>query len=110
MAKKIEGWVRPAGIDVNGPGYELGSGCGWCEFNECGQPEHGDTKATLVIGEKAFTQSEVLAIIRSTNDLVRHGGSAIILLDSYAATKEWRNAMDRARRALKKSGIVLDPA
>lgn len=46
----IKGWVRPAGVDVHGPGYELGSGCGWCEFNEVGQPDHGDQPATLIIG------------------------------------------------------------
>jgi hypothetical protein len=64
MAKKIKGWVRPAGVEVNGPGYELGSGCGWCEFNECGQPDYGDEKATLVVGdERVFTESEVRAII-----------------------------------------------
>jgi len=59
--KVIEGWVRPS---ENGPGYELGNGAGWCEFNECGQPNHGDLPATLVIGEKAWPESKVKEMLR----------------------------------------------
>jgi len=91
MAKKIEGWVRPAGVEVNGTGYELGSGCGWCEFNECGQPEHGDEKATLVVSdERVFTESEVKA-----------------MMEDVAHCITW----PEAKRVLKsKHGLLLDPA
>jgi hypothetical protein len=91
MAKKIEGWVRPAGVEVNGPGYELGSGCGWCEFNECGQPDYGDEKATLVVGdERVFTESEVRA-----------------MMEDVAHCITW----PEAKRVLKsKHGLLLDPA
>jgi hypothetical protein len=91
MAKKIKGWVRPAGVEVNGPGYELGSGCGWCEFNECGQPDYGDEKATLVVGdERVFTESEVRA-----------------MMEDVAHCITW----PEAKRVLKsKHGLLLDPA
>ena len=91
MAKKIEGWIRPAGVEVNGPGYELGSGCGWCEFNECGQPDHGDEKATLVVGhERVFTESEVRAILHELKDANR--------------------ALSGLRTIALRHGISLDPA
>lgn len=69
--KIIKGWVRPAGVDVHGPGYELGSGCGWCEFNEVGQPDHGDEPATLYIGPgKLWTEEEVLKLLHAIDSAI----------------------------------------
>lgn len=54
--KKIEVWVRP----------DIRKGLGTVSIDTCDKPYFRDmsSQATLVIGEKAFTESEVARIIR----------------------------------------------
>lgn len=97
----IKGWVRPAGVDVHGPGYELGSGCGWCEFNEVGQPDHGDQPATLIIGtHPSPTAADAKDSAVDVQEVIRAGDKSIELwaeelrTDGYDTSELFATAID----------------
>jgi len=66
MSKTIKGYIT--GTD-NGPGYELGSGAGFCDFWESGNLGGAKTPATIIIGdEPVFTEAQVKAMLNELLD------------------------------------------
>jgi len=124
--KIIKGWVRPAGVDVHGPGYELGSGCGWCEFNEVGQPDHGDEPATLYIGTgKLWTDEEVQSALSSKDAeiealrnpwisvhdrLPENDDTVFVMLDYYQADMDGPDVVGLSSSGEYDTGSLFDGA
>lgn len=100
MAKKIQGWVDAGDVEKAEQHPDKYS---HVLYTEQSQWEGITTKATLVIGEKVFTESEVRAMI---NAMVEQGENLKNLHGGiYKAT-----ATSTIREIAERHGIVLDPA